>query len=545
MLFSDQSPMVFSTEPPPYAPPLQKADTFLGKGEWTNQELADLYRVEAILVQAGIRLETDRGLTDEGDPWFVFCNHEGEVLVHLARLDGSYLLDSPGIGKPIHGKDFSGLVDTFVRSQTAQAPRSNVILFRPGSGMDEVIRLHPAMMMAAVIWSLFLVCDEFAGTAEAAPIPQHKEGQSGHQIDDFGFEANPFFRPKPEPIDHNVGRYDLLSKQPNIETRNATQIGAPIGNSIAASLSAIAASWGLYNSPTEPLLELPRLTTAASHQPEPDLTHTLLSEVSDSALSHVAAQERDGSAEGMHGKPSDLPLHVPVHDHVKVANTDEAATSGTRLEKAIAASDLTITSDMGEAHQARFWNSVMAPAETPPASSRTSDISSQSDDLQSLLKVADSHYVGEISNYAMGSIRVTASFDIGSLGKTAADLVFAQLPISERPLIGSSQDTPAQPQGLPEHGGSTGSFGEQPYIPGHISAYTPLAKEFVLDFLQQSPHVEMIRMNNAIIFVDTTAIDDANDVTAFRSWAIDDMTITTIGHADYFAKSAYLDYGIA
>lgn len=545
MLFSDQSSMVFSTEPTPYSPPRQKTITFVDRGDWTNQELADLYRVEAILVQSGIRLETERGVTDEGDPWFVFCNHEGEVLVHLARLDGSYLLDSPGIGKPIHGNDFPGLVDTFVRSQTARAPRSNIILFRPGSDMDEVICLHPAMMMAAVIWSLFLVCDEFAGTAEAAQITHHEQGQTNHQFDDFGYETSAFVSPKAENLEHNAGRHDLSGKQPSIETRSATQIGAPIGNNIAASLSAIAASWGLYNPPTEPQLELPRLPMAASHQPETDMTHTLLANVSDSALSHVAAQERDGPSEGMHGKTSDQPSHVLLHDHVKATNTDEMAATGPRPEKTIAASDLAVNSDMAEAHQAKLWNSVMAPAGSTPTPSRTADTPVQSDDLQSLLNVADSHYVGEINNYAMGSIRLTASFDIGSLGKTAADLVFAQLPVSERPIIDAGQGTLTPPQGLPEHGGSTGSFDEHPYIPDHISAYTQLAKDFVLNFLQQSPHVEMIRINNAIIFVDTTAIDDATDVTAFRSWALDDMTITTVGHADYFAKSAYLDYGIA
>ena len=42
--------------------------------DWTQQELAEFYRVEASLVRANIEIETDRGRSDEGDPWFVFCN---------------------------------------------------------------------------------------------------------------------------------------------------------------------------------------------------------------------------------------------------------------------------------------------------------------------------------------------------------------------------------------------------------------------------------------------------------------------------------------
>src|SRR5690554_6887190 len=40
--------------------------------DWANEDLAQFYRVEASLIQAGISVETDRGVTDEGEPWFVF-----------------------------------------------------------------------------------------------------------------------------------------------------------------------------------------------------------------------------------------------------------------------------------------------------------------------------------------------------------------------------------------------------------------------------------------------------------------------------------------
>src|SRR5579863_4682664 len=41
--------------------------------DWTQRELSEFYRVESALIQAGMALETERGVTDEGEPWFVFC----------------------------------------------------------------------------------------------------------------------------------------------------------------------------------------------------------------------------------------------------------------------------------------------------------------------------------------------------------------------------------------------------------------------------------------------------------------------------------------
>ena len=51
---------------------------------WRNQELADLYRTQRILALAGITTKVDRGMTDEGDPWFVFMDSMGEVFVHFS-----------------------------------------------------------------------------------------------------------------------------------------------------------------------------------------------------------------------------------------------------------------------------------------------------------------------------------------------------------------------------------------------------------------------------------------------------------------------------
>ena len=58
------------------------------KKSWNNQDIADFYRAVDILRQAGLNTEVDSGVTDEGDPWFVFIKPEtGDVLAHFAQVD--------------------------------------------------------------------------------------------------------------------------------------------------------------------------------------------------------------------------------------------------------------------------------------------------------------------------------------------------------------------------------------------------------------------------------------------------------------------------
>ncbi len=74
-------------------------------GDWSQQELAEFYRVEAASIQAGLRLSLDRGVTDEVDPWLVFCREDGEVFLHFARIDGSYVIVSDMVGEPLVGPE--------------------------------------------------------------------------------------------------------------------------------------------------------------------------------------------------------------------------------------------------------------------------------------------------------------------------------------------------------------------------------------------------------------------------------------------------------
>src|SRR5262245_47670585 len=79
--------------------------------DWSSQELAEFYRVESALVQAGLNIDTERGLSDEGEPWFAFCRRDdGEVIVHIARIGGFYTLAGPAYEGIAYGPDIGTLV---------------------------------------------------------------------------------------------------------------------------------------------------------------------------------------------------------------------------------------------------------------------------------------------------------------------------------------------------------------------------------------------------------------------------------------------------
>jgi hypothetical protein len=65
--------------------------------------------------QAGLSVETGSGMTDESEPWFVFCDADsGEVLVHFARISGKYIVCSPSLNNSLAGHSLPDLIHTFL-----------------------------------------------------------------------------------------------------------------------------------------------------------------------------------------------------------------------------------------------------------------------------------------------------------------------------------------------------------------------------------------------------------------------------------------------
>lgn len=119
--------------------------------DWSQQELAEFYRVESALIRAGIRVGTDRGMSDENEPWFCFYrSDDGEVVIHFARIDGEYIIAGPAYEEIARGFDFSSLV----RNMVARHP----LIRRSDSGSN--ISVHPAALLVAVVGTAFFKTGE-------------------------------------------------------------------------------------------------------------------------------------------------------------------------------------------------------------------------------------------------------------------------------------------------------------------------------------------------------------------------------------------------
>jgi hypothetical protein len=121
--------------------------------DWTQQELAEFYRVENTLVQHALAVSTDRGISDEGDPWFVFCRADDEeVIAHIARIGGQYVVVSSAFSGIARGSDFRTLIHALMEAHPLMLPSR--------SGQAKKVLLHPTALLSALVATAFLISAE-------------------------------------------------------------------------------------------------------------------------------------------------------------------------------------------------------------------------------------------------------------------------------------------------------------------------------------------------------------------------------------------------
>ena len=117
-------------------------------GQWTNGERAELQSVLRQLRAAGLDVELEDGVADEGDPWCVLCHATtGEVIAHVARLDGRYIIDSAALAEPLVGYSLRHCAERFIDFAPLPPPR-----VREGA----VLRLHPGALLGGLFLTLSL-----------------------------------------------------------------------------------------------------------------------------------------------------------------------------------------------------------------------------------------------------------------------------------------------------------------------------------------------------------------------------------------------------
>jgi hypothetical protein len=151
--------------------------------DWNQQELAEFYRVESVLVQGGLFVTTDRGISDEGDPWFLFCRADNEeVIAHFARIDGEYLVVSNFHSGVARGRDFRRLIRQMIESHPLMLPIKR--------NQNQKIFLHPAALLAAMLASAYFLSNEKDATSGVGSYDNAKNASIGSLLTEkFGILA--------------------------------------------------------------------------------------------------------------------------------------------------------------------------------------------------------------------------------------------------------------------------------------------------------------------------------------------------------------------
>lgn len=531
------------------------------QGDWSNQEIADLYRVESLLIQASISITSARGLAEDGAPWFVFLRDDGEVFVHLARIDGRYILDSPGLPEILEGSDFAELIRKFVSSVAAKGTPAtgNVISLRPRMLHDQTIRLHPAVMLGALIWSLYVASDDFVGMAHAMEeaegrtdpfsaldastsalvlSPELAVSQLDAALDEqaHSYGAGEFSAPTTT---------DSAKAGVSSDARGgATSTSGTVAwaQSLAASLAAIAIGYGFVH-----ISDVPETTEAG-------WDFLALANVSetDGGVQYVEGEGTptdayDGASSvasdglvadvAQHLQNSDLKVDVPFLLDGLAA---EAHLAGQQADIADEAnSDAKVADDAAPVKMAKGASKgadaqpAAAPTPDPAPAAQTAAVEvARASESQILLAMVDG-FVGGLAEHKYGDLMVSTSLDQREL----------------EVLLGRFQD------GQKDGDAASGSVIDDPETPvaavvepvrpvgNQISylEYDDRAKDFVAKFIERAGKIELVQFDSHIVLVDMTAIDEATDVTYTLRWVTEDgSVISTIGHLQYF-----LDYGIA
>jgi hypothetical protein len=98
--------------------------------DWSFAELAVFDHVRQSLKLQGVEVELEHGVTDEGDPWLIFCADACDVICHFAKMGDEYVACVPFCGTGMTGVILSDLVVDFfphLRNTAKRARRARPV----------------------------------------------------------------------------------------------------------------------------------------------------------------------------------------------------------------------------------------------------------------------------------------------------------------------------------------------------------------------------------------------------------------------------------
>jgi hypothetical protein len=134
-------------------------------GDWSAAERARLDELADRLAAAGVRVEVIYGVTDDGDPWCAVKDANEEVLIHVARIGGTFVVHSAIDDVLSEGADLHAVL----RERLDATPE---IFAQPASAEILPFQLRQAQSVLALLAAAAFFYETVApAPAEAAELP--------------------------------------------------------------------------------------------------------------------------------------------------------------------------------------------------------------------------------------------------------------------------------------------------------------------------------------------------------------------------------------
>ncbi len=547
--------------------------------DWSNQELASIYRVKRLLDAAGVACHLERSLSDEGDPWCIFCTPMGEVFIHLTRIDGLYVLDSPNLVQPIFGRDFNELIEQFSSGalkgteKAAQARRRLIRLERNGK-----VFLHPATLLAALIWSIYLnsedlvffVPEEEDATDSDAAIAHVVSAAEAQNAEDAEMEAvfvNAVAHPDVVISAHLPETADIAAKTggPFFKEIIAKSGLVMAPSAMALGLSSIAIAYGFMS---EGYFEEDSAVQADLVSKDSTELDTELAEVELEDQTPLAPPSFDltavlGTVLAEIALPTqdEMPVvdeNAATVDIAQLLNVDVAlpegvtapAVQGTGEQRTLAAFSPEADVEVAQVETASLEEPetekepAVVTAEAPLPVSQLSDdadvldVASVSTALFSLADLKDS-FAEQLTAFSFGDTLVEASFDIASLTFGESQILDATVSFDMPVIAPAATDQPAATVGMidPALSEATDVLAEFFQRPIGGMLIDENAISFVAFLMQKDTDLQIISHEDEIVLIDFQAFTQPGGDVLAMSWELEHGgTVQTIGLRSDFAE---------
>lgn len=495
--------------------------------DWNNQELAEFYRVESSLISVGFHVDTERGLSDEGEPWFVFVDaSSGDVIVHCARTDGAYLIASAAFEGVLRGVDFRALVEAFLEHQPLALPRIETPEQRNN------IHLHPSAFLVALVATAFFKLS--STSAEAAVLG---DGDARH--DPYGTDADSASDRLGMELDKRqslvvLAAVAVVTGQAISDVTDVSGMGTTArflseNDAPAEGRSAISASLPTFVEKTDGSRLADTINGVGVGEPE------LLSSTdggSGSIFSTVLADVLFGDA------PIDLTAAGPKAGSSGFSDGDTAglalaALGQTLLDFSGSALDM---SSMGHAIRNLGHHAISSPAEESGAADKdaliltqasASDASTRA--LSPAVQVVDMQGLERGDGVSGGQVSAVVP------SQPVKETPSAVAPVDEQPYIPPETTSGIDLQRLLHSvAGELDVKVGQVRIDAEVRSYDDDARALILDFVQQEDDRRTFSSGQDLIVYDSRLSDAVDKDISFVTWTLDNgATISILGVVDY------------